>query len=46
MGPAGIDYDPQGKYVYWTDLEEKVIRRIRLDGTDNRTIATLDQGKS
>ena len=27
-----VDFDPVERYVYWTDDEERLIQRARLDG--------------
>ena len=33
-GLRGFDVDPVGGFIYWTDVDNFVIRRARLDGTD------------
>uniref|UniRef100_A0A8D8WXU2 Low-density lipoprotein receptor-related protein 6 n=2 Tax=Cacopsylla melanoneura TaxID=428564 RepID=A0A8D8WXU2_9HEMI len=37
-----IDYDPVGEHLYWTDDEARTIRRIKLDGTGQQDVITIE----
>ena len=32
--PYAVEYDPVQQYIYFSDVCEKVINRIKLDGSD------------
>ncbi len=43
--PYYLTYDPEGKLVYWTDLSAKILRRVRLDGSNPTDLYRFDESK-
>ncbi|KAI5724237.1 hypothetical protein M8J77_000155 [Diaphorina citri] len=37
-----IDWDPVEQHLYWTDDEARTIRRIKLDGTGQKDVITIE----
>ncbi|XP_068671662.1 low-density lipoprotein receptor-related protein 6-like [Montipora foliosa] len=36
--PYAIDFDPIDKFIYWSDIENREIKRSRVDGTDVQVV--------
>lgn len=43
--PFAIDYDYINSRIYWTDLDARLIRSARPDGTQSETVLALGAGK-
>ncbi|VDO82840.1 unnamed protein product [Soboliphyme baturini] len=41
-----VDYDPVEGYVYWSDSELKMIRRVKLDGSDESDVVISEFDES
>ncbi|KAF6200224.1 hypothetical protein GE061_006527 [Apolygus lucorum] len=38
----GLDYDPVNDYIYWTDHEARIIRRVHLNGTGQQDVISSE----
>ena len=43
--PIAVVFDPVESKIYWTDVQDKVIKRSNLDGTQEQVIQSLHRGK-
>ncbi|KRX57417.1 Low-density lipoprotein receptor-related protein 6 [Trichinella sp. T9] len=43
---VAVDYDPVEKFVYWSDNDQKMIRRAKLDGSEETDIVMNEFGLS
>ena len=42
--PIAIAYDPMDSKIYWTDVQDKVIKRSNLDGSVEEVVKSLHKG--
>ena len=42
--PFAVTYDPWDSKIYWTDIDDKRIRKSNLDGSDEEVVYSLDSG--
>ena len=43
--PIAVMFDPVESKIYWTDVQDKVIKKSNLDGTQEQVIKTLNRRK-
>jgi len=43
--PIAVTYDPLDSKIYWTDVQDKFIKRANLNGTAEEVVNSLHPGK-
>ena len=46
VNPIAVEYDPLSQYVYFSDVVQKVINRIKLDGSGAQVWLNTGEGMS